>query len=88
MYPFSCPVMEEEQPFAAPPLEKSSPGWSSWSAKNKIVVVIFILMVLITVFGVVGYLEEKHPVHTLIGTTPIPPEHIFVTLAPHKERHR
>lgn len=80
--------MEEDQPLAAPPLVQNDTEWSSWSTKGKVVIVVSILVFLILLFGVVFYLEEKHPVHTLIGTTPIPPEHIFISLAPHKERYR
>lgn len=51
-------------------------------------VVVFFIILLMIMFGVVWYLEHEHPVHTLIGTTPIPPEQFFSTLAQHKERHR
>lgn len=51
-------------------------------------VVIFILAVLAIMFEIVWYLEKKNNMHTLIETTPVPYEHIFVTLALHKEGHR
>lgn len=51
-------------------------------------VVVFVLITLITTFGVIWFLEEKYPVHSFIGTTPVPLEYVIVTLAPHKERHR
>lgn len=79
MYPFGRPIQEEEQPFAAPRPGQNGPVWYSWSVKSKIVFVAIILIPLILVLGVTFFLEEKYPVHTWIGTTPVPPS-IFLLL--------
>lgn len=55
--------------------------------KKIIAALIFALIPLACIFVIAWYLQENHPLHTLISSTSVP-KYQPVTLAPHKRGHR